>query len=35
MKSNDDMICLKRDIVEALKRSDEKWKATQERLMRK
>ena len=35
MKSNDDMICMKRDIMEALKRSDEKWKATQERLMRK
>ena len=24
MKSNDDMICLKRDIMEALERSDEK-----------
>ena len=35
MKSNDDMIYLKRDIMEALKRSDEKWKPTQERLMRK
>ena len=35
MKSNDDMIYLKRDIMEALTRSDEKWKATQERLMRK
>ena len=34
-KSNDDMIFLKRDIMEALKRSDEKWKATQERLMTK
>ena len=35
MKSNDDMIYLERDIMEALKRSDEKWKAVQERLMRK
>ena len=35
MKSNDLMIYMKRDIMEALKRSDEKWKASQERLMRK
>ena len=33
-KPNDDMAHLKRDIMEALKRSDEKMKATQERLMR-
>ena len=27
MKSNDDMICMKRDIMEALKRSDEKMES--------
>ena len=30
-KPNEDMAHLKRDIMEALKRSDEKWIATQER----
>ena len=45
-KPNDDMVYLKRDTMEALKRSDEKmdsysrkpmktWKATEERLTRK
>ena len=33
-KPTDDMVYLKRDIMEALKRSDEKWMATQERLMK-
>ena len=27
MKSNDDMICMKRDIMKALKRSDEKMES--------
>ena len=34
-KPNDDTVYLRRDIMEALKRSDEKWKATQERLTKK
>ena len=34
-KPIDDMVYLKRDIMEALKRSDEKWTATQERPMKK
>ena len=34
-KPNDDMVYLRRDIMEALKRSDEKWKATQERPTKK
>ena len=34
-KPNDDMAHLKRDIMEALKRSDEKWIATQERPTKK
>ena len=34
-KPIDVMLYLKRDIMEALKRSDEKWIATQERPMKK
>ena len=34
-KPNEDMAHLKRDIMEALKKSDEKWNATPERLMKK
>ena len=34
-KPNDDMVYLKRDIMEALKRSDEKWIATKEKPMKK
>ena len=33
-KPNDDMVYLKRDIMEALKRSDEKWIATQGKPMK-
>ena len=36
MKPNDDTVYLRRDTMEALKRSDQKkWKATQERLTKK
>ena len=34
-RPNDDMAHLKRDIMEALKRSDGKWMATQERPTKK
>ena len=34
-KPSDDTVYLRRDIMEALKRSDEKWKVTQEMLMKK
>ena len=34
-KPNDHAVYLRRDVMEALKRSDEKWKATQERLTKK
>ena len=34
-KPNEDMAHLKRDIMEALKKSEEKWNATPERLMKK
>ena len=34
-KPNDDMVYLRRDMMEALKRSDEKWTASQEKPMKK
>ena len=34
MKPSDDTVYLRRDLMEALKRSDEKWKVTQERLLK-
>ena len=34
-KPNEDMAHLQRDIMEALKKSEEKWNATPERLMKK